>query len=76
MTAGTRPPGRGSAKPGKEGGVKATRMLHERGQSLWLDNITRGMLDAGQIRHDIDNYGHRSYLEPVDLRQGHRVRRL
>jgi transaldolase len=36
--------------------VKATQALHERGQSLWLDNITRGMLNSGQIQHYIDNY--------------------
>jgi transaldolase len=36
--------------------VKATQALHELGQSLWLDNITRGMLDAGQIRRYIDGY--------------------
>jgi transaldolase len=36
--------------------VKATQILHERGQSLWLDNITRGMLDSGQLRHYIDRY--------------------
>jgi transaldolase len=36
--------------------VKATQALHERGQSLWLDNITRGILDSGQIQHYIDNY--------------------
>ena len=27
--------------------MKATETLHEQGQSLWLDNITRGMLDSG-----------------------------
>jgi glucose-6-phosphate dehydrogenase-like protein len=42
--------------PGEEGTLKATRILHERGQSLWLDNITRGLLDSGQIQHYIDNY--------------------
>jgi transaldolase len=36
--------------------VKATQALHERGQSLRLDNITRGMPDSGQIQHYIDNY--------------------
>lgn len=36
--------------------MKATQMLHEHGQSLWLDNITRGMLESGQIQHYIDNY--------------------
>jgi transaldolase len=36
--------------------VKATETLHERGQSLWLDNITRAMLDEGTIQHYIDAY--------------------
>jgi len=36
--------------------VKATEILHERGQSLWLDNITRAMLDSGTIQHYIDAY--------------------
>lgn len=30
--------------------MKATRDLHDKGQSLWLDNITRGMLDDGTIQ--------------------------
>jgi transaldolase len=29
--------------------MKATQQLHDLGQSLWLDNITRGMLDDGTI---------------------------
>ncbi len=36
--------------------MKATETLHERGQSLWLDNITRSMLDAGTIERYIDSY--------------------
>jgi transaldolase len=36
--------------------VKATESLHERGQSLWLDNITRGLLDDGTIQRYIDAY--------------------
>ncbi|MBU3064455.1 hypothetical protein KO481_23345 [Nocardia sp. NEAU-G5] len=36
--------------------MKATEILHERGQSLWLDNITRGMLDDGTIQRYIDSY--------------------
>jgi transaldolase len=36
--------------------VKATQTLHELGQSLWLDNITRDMLDSGRLQHYIDNY--------------------
>ena len=34
--------------------MKATRQLHELGQSLWLDNISRGILDDGTLRHYID----------------------
>ncbi|WP_190815923.1 transaldolase [Saccharopolyspora pogona] len=36
--------------------MKATQTLHELGQSLWLDNITRDMLGSGRLRHYIDNY--------------------
>jgi transaldolase len=34
--------------------VKATARLHELGQSLWLDNITRKMLGDGTLRGYID----------------------
>ena len=27
--------------------MKATELLHNLGQSLWLDNITRDLLDGG-----------------------------
>jgi transaldolase len=30
--------------------MKATQKLHEMGQSLWLDNITRGLLTGGVLR--------------------------
>jgi transaldolase len=36
--------------------VKSTEILHERGQSLWLDNITRSLLDNGTIQRYIDSY--------------------
>jgi transaldolase len=36
--------------------MKATAMLNEHGQSLWLDNITRKMLDDGTIQRFIDEY--------------------
>lgn len=36
--------------------MKATETLHERGQSLWLDNITRSMLDDGTIQKFIHSY--------------------
>jgi transaldolase len=34
--------------------VKPTQQLHELGQSLWLDNITRTMLDDGTLARYID----------------------
>jgi len=33
--------------------VKATQRLHDMGQSLWLDNITRDILDNGTLKHYI-----------------------
>ena len=33
--------------------MKATQKLHEMGQSLWLDNITRGLLSSGTLRRYI-----------------------
>ena len=33
--------------------MKATQKLHEIGQSLWLDNITRGLLTSGTLRRYI-----------------------
>jgi transaldolase len=33
--------------------MKATQRLHDLGQSLWLDNITRGLLTKGALRHYI-----------------------
>ena len=34
--------------------MKATKILHERGQSLWLDNITRALLTGGGLKRYID----------------------
>jgi transaldolase len=34
--------------------MKATQILHELGQSLWLDNITRDLLDSGTLKRYID----------------------
>jgi transaldolase len=34
--------------------MKITRQLHDMGQSLWLDNITRGLLSQGTLRRYID----------------------
>ena len=34
--------------------MKATQKLHELGQSLWVDNITRPMLSEGTLKGYID----------------------
>ena len=34
--------------------MNATRTLHELGQSLWLDNITRELLETGTLKRYID----------------------
>ena len=34
--------------------MKATQILHDLGQSLWLDNITRSLLKTGVLRRYID----------------------
>jgi transaldolase len=35
--------------------MKATQLLHNLGQSIWLDNITRDLLDSGTLQHYIDD---------------------
>ncbi len=34
--------------------MKATQTLHDAGQSIWLDNITRELLTTGTLRRYID----------------------
>jgi transaldolase len=36
--------------------MKATQQLHDLGQSLWLDNITRDLLDSGTLKRYIDEF--------------------
>ena len=36
--------------------MKATQLLHDLGQSLWLDNITRDLLDSGTLKRYIDEF--------------------
>ena len=36
--------------------MKATRILHDLGQSLWLDNITRNLLRTGVLRRYIEEF--------------------
>jgi transaldolase len=35
--------------------MKATQILHDLGQSLWLDNITRDLLNSGTLKRYIDD---------------------
>ena len=49
--------------------MSITKSLHDLGQSIWLDNITREMLDNGTLRRYIDDLvGHRAHLQPDDFR--------
>ena len=34
--------------------MKATQLLHDLGQSIWLDNITRALLNSGTLKRYID----------------------
>jgi len=43
------------AKPAGGPAVKATGQLNRLGQSLWLDNITRDLLNSGTLQHYIDD---------------------
>ena len=36
--------------------MTATSKLHDLGQSLWLDNITRDLLDTGTLQRYIDEF--------------------
>ena len=36
--------------------MKATQLLHNLGQSLWLDNITRDLLNSGTLAHYINEF--------------------
>jgi transaldolase len=36
--------------------MKPTKILHDAGQSLWLDNISRGILNDGTLKNYIDEY--------------------
>ena len=52
--------------------MKATKLLHDLGQSLWLDNITRDLLQSGTLaalhRRAL---GDRAHVESDDLRPRH-----
>ena len=35
--------------------MEATRRLHDLGQSLWLDNVTRDLLETGTLKRYSDD---------------------
>ena len=48
-----------------------TERLSQLGQSLWLDNITREMLDTGSSNLHRGLFGDRVDIQPGYLRHGH-----
>ena len=55
--------------------MKPTQQLHDLGQSLWLDNITRELLTDGTLRAlHRRAFGDGADLEPHDLRPRHQGR--
>ena len=36
--------------------MRANRILHELGQSLWLDNTSRDLLDSGKLEYHIREF--------------------
>ena len=46
--------------------MKPTQALHEAGQSLWLDNISRALLDEGILARYVDEYS----VTGLDLPRG------
>ena len=56
--------------------MNAAQQLHEAGQSLWLDNITRDLLNSGTLQPlHRRALGHRANVEPDDLRPRHQEQR-
>ena len=44
------------AEPATGAAVRPTGQLHRMGQSLWLDNITRDLLNSGTLEHYINDF--------------------
>ena len=49
--------------------MKASQELHDLRQSLWLDNVTRDLLNSGTLKRYIDEFSITglSYIEPNHL---------
>ena len=56
--------------------MRATGKLHDLGQSIWLDNITRDLLDSGTLQRYIDELSVTGLTSnPDDLRPRHQEQR-
>ena len=66
--------------------MKPTKKLHDLGQSLWLDNITRELLNSGTLKRYIDDLSvtgltsnptifDNAIKNSADVRRGHFPRR-
>ena len=48
--------------------MRPTRVLYELGQSLWLDNITRELLDTGMLQHFIEEFSVTGLIDSLAIR--------
>ena len=56
--------------------MNPTKALHNLGQSLWLDNITRALLNSGTLQRYIDELSVTGLTSnPDDLRSCHQEQR-
>ena len=52
--------------------MNITQELHDLGQSLWLDNLSRELTTSGTLARYIRDMSLTGHLEPNDLRQSDR----
>ena len=46
------------------------RHLEDAGVSIWLDDLSRELIDSGEFMRLVQEVGNRSHFDPDDLRQG------
>ena len=56
IRSGQRTPPSAPERADRGDSMRATRVLHDLGQSIWLDNITRNLLRTGTLRRYIDEF--------------------
>ena len=63
-------------KGGCEMASRRLQQLAARGQSIWIDLLSRELVHSGELRRMVDEtFGHGPDVEPVDLPEGDRRRR-